>query len=236
MKRTIFLTSTAIAAVFLAACAAPTPAPPTEGGPSFEIVSPTGGATVGSEVTLELSISNLTVVEPGAPLNPSQGHFHIFLDGGSDYEVVYSISHTLSNLAPGDHKVRVELRQNNHSPFDPPVVREVNFTAGEAAGGAPAYAMEILSPIEGSVVSGPDVTVQLKLVGLQLVEPGGYVYKGEGHFHIFLDQGGYDVVASDTHTITGLAPGPHTIRAEFRNNNHSPYNPPLVAVVNFTVR
>lgn len=239
MKRTSFLTSTIASAVLLGACApaaTPTPPPPTGGQSSFEIVAPAEGATVGSEVAVQLSVSNLTVVEAGGPLNPNEGHFHFFLDGGSDYEVVYSTSHTLTNLAPGPHTVRVDLRQNNHALFDPPVVREVSFTVGETPGGAPTYSIEILSPKEAEVVSGPDVTLQLKMNGLQLLEPGGPVYEGEGHFHIFLDAGGYDVVYSDTHAYKGLAPGPHTIRAEFRNNNHSAYNPPLVAVVRFTVQ
>lgn len=99
-----------------------------EGTASFETVSPTAGASVeGPSITLQMEVVNLILQTPGGANNPNQGHFHIFVDGGTGYDVVYEATHALA-LAPGEHTVRVELRNNDHSPFSPPVFREVIFT------------------------------------------------------------------------------------------------------------
>lgn len=95
---------------------------------SFEITSPAAGASVeGPSVTLQVEVANLLLQTPGGGNQPNQGHLHLYLDGGSDYDVVYEATHALA-LAPGEHTLRVELRNNDHSPLSPPVAQEVSFT------------------------------------------------------------------------------------------------------------
>lgn len=117
--------------------APPAGAPPAGGeegtGPaSFEIVSPEPRASVaGPSVTIELASQNLTVQPAGGANDPNRGHFHIFVDQGG-YEVVYEPTYTVT-VGPGEHTVRVELRNNDHSAFNPSVVREVTFTVTGSA-------------------------------------------------------------------------------------------------------
>lgn len=108
--------------------------PGTQGPPSFEIVSPAPEAEVqGPTVTIELQVTNFTIKPADGVPHPNEGHFHIFVDGSLDYDIVYETTHTLT-LSPGEHTVRVEARDNAHFSLDPRLVREVTFTvSGEFA-------------------------------------------------------------------------------------------------------
>ncbi|MBI2845264.1 MAG: hypothetical protein HYX86_01825 [Chloroflexi bacterium] len=117
-----------LAMLLLAAGCGPSGSTTVEGVATFEIVSPAAGASVeGPSITLAMEVQNLTIQPAGGANNPNQGHFHVFVDGGANYDVVYDTTHTLT-LAGGEHTLRVELRNNDHSPFSPAVVREVIFT------------------------------------------------------------------------------------------------------------
>lgn len=124
----ILLAATALLVGGCSPYTAPTGGTTVEGNASFEIVSPPEGESVpGPSITLVFEAQDLTIQSPGGANNPNQGHFHIFVDGGTDYAVVNEATYTLT-LSPGEHTVRVELRNNDHSPFSPEVVREVTFT------------------------------------------------------------------------------------------------------------
>ena len=117
----------------------------------------------------------------------------------------------------------------------------------------------ILDPKPNSV-TGSTVTVVLSLTGARLVSTttgtmpnmpgmkmpatttgsttngGGPISPTEGHIHLYVDSKFISMSYAPTATITGLSPGPHSIRAEFVATNHLPFANRVVATVVFTVR
>jgi hypothetical protein len=123
-----------------AAGAATTPA-----GPSVEIVSPSPGATLSAgNIRMEVRVSGLQVVEPSLTPVPGQGHVHFYIlrpdqqvpttpgqpavTAQGTYHATATTSHTWTNVQPGTYKLAVQLVQNNHTPLQPPVVREITVT------------------------------------------------------------------------------------------------------------
>ncbi|MFH1394004.1 MAG: plastocyanin/azurin family copper-binding protein [Candidatus Micrarchaeota archaeon] len=100
--------------------------------PSFTIVSPAAGAVVKSaeenaEVTVSVSAMNLIIKTPGGAAKKGEGHFHFMLDGGNAI-VVSEKTYTLTGINPGTHTLRIELMNNDHTAYSPPIVKEVTFT------------------------------------------------------------------------------------------------------------
>lgn len=136
----------ALASILLAACisppaapkpAAPTPGAPKAGIPSLSVVSPAEGTTIsGGQVAVSIKVESFTIKGAGGANRPNEGHMHMKLDGGA-VTMVYGDSHTLSGVPPGKHTLEVELVNNDHSPFSPPVKKTVSFSTGPG-GAAPA--------------------------------------------------------------------------------------------------
>ncbi len=114
----------------------------------------------------------------------------------------------------------------------------------KAAGGA---RVGLAQPMNGATVSSP-VTVVMTTVYIQ-VKPAGEVVSGTGHHHLVIDNvppAAGDVVAKDaTHLHFGkgqkeatldLAPGIHTITAQFADGLHRSYGPQLAHTIVIRVR
>ena len=113
---------------------------------------------------------------------------------------------------------------------------------------APAGArVGIAQPMNGATVSSP-VTVVMTTVYIQ-VKPAGEVVSGTGHHHLVIDDvppAAGDVVTKDaTHLHFGkgqkeatldLAPGIHTITAQFADGLHRSYGPQLAHTIVIRVR
>jgi hypothetical protein len=100
-----------------------------------------------------------------------------------------------------------------------------------------AARLAILAP-EPNAVTGPDVTVRLRLDGGRIVpqsQANGLVPDG-GHVHTYVDGRLVSMVDGLEQQIRGLAPGPHTIRTEFVAADHGPFKNPVVAAVVFEVQ
>lgn len=104
--------------------------------PKLLVVLPEPNATIfGREVTVRLVIENLILTDPERKSKAQQGegHIHIWLD---DKEPTtnpalesYNVDDSLfTNVPPREHELRVELVNNDHSSFTPPVVQTVRFT------------------------------------------------------------------------------------------------------------
>ncbi len=135
---------------------APTPTPgrtpaagaattPTPAGPSVEIVSPAPNATLpAGDIRVEVRVSGLQVVNPTLTPVPGQGHVHFYIlrpdqqvpttpgqpavTAQGTYHATATTTHTWTNVQPGTYKLAVQLVQNNHTPLQPPVVREITVT------------------------------------------------------------------------------------------------------------
>jgi hypothetical protein len=58
---------------------------------------------------------------------PGEGHVHFVLDLQPLVVWENGDSYTFSNVPPGEHQLMVELVQNDHSSFSPPVMRQIRF-------------------------------------------------------------------------------------------------------------
>ena len=50
-----------------------------------------------------------------------EGHLHVYVDG-TMLQMVYQPDITLSNVPSGTHEIRVELSDNQHRDWNPPIV------------------------------------------------------------------------------------------------------------------
>jgi hypothetical protein len=192
--------------------------------PSFAIVSPVEGATLGSSVTVALSTANFKVSAPSGTLATGEGHLHYFVDGGT-YNALADTLFTLNDLAVGEHTVRVTMQDNKHADLN--IERTVKFTVS-----ASAQSFKISSPKNGDTLTGP---VTLTMIGKNFaVAAPGAVKANEGHYHYFIDNGTYNALADTTINLSALTAGPHTLKVTMQNGDHSDYG--LVQWVSFIVK
>lgn len=81
----------------------------------------------------------------------------------------------------------------------------------------------ISSPLPGQELDMGDVQVSLETKDLNVVDPSETNVAGEGHFHLFLDNGNYIPCASKTCTVPAVGPGEHVIKVMIQQNDHSDY-------------
>lgn len=100
--------------------------------PNITILSPANNAT-GSSFNMVVSVANFEL-KP-VPTTPGkvagQGHIHYLVDGKNpegEY-ATHQRNYTFSDLAPGNHTLRAELVNHDHTPLDPPVFAEIRVTA-----------------------------------------------------------------------------------------------------------
>lgn len=99
-----------------------------------------------------------------------------------------------------------------------------------------AARIQIVSPTPNQV-TGPDVTVQVKLIGAREVpEVSGPLNPEEGHIHVSLDGVVVAMAYSESQTLTGLTPGQHSVQVDFVAVDHIPFANRVTAAVLFTVQ
>jgi hypothetical protein len=85
--------------------------------------------------------------------------------------------------------------------------------------------------------SGPDVTVQVKLIGAKEVpQVSGPLKPDEGHIHVSLDGAVVAMAYGDTQNLSGLTPGKHSVQVDFVAVDHLPFKNRVTAAVLFTVK
>jgi hypothetical protein len=96
--------------------------------------------------------------------------------------------------------------------------------------------LSITEPRNGAHTSAAQLTVQLDLQGATLTQTTSTsVSPTTGHIHLSLD-GALISMSGDTLQVVDLrdlAPGPHTLTAEFVATDHLPFDPPVQAEVTF---
>ena len=96
--------------------------------PQLTIISPSDGEQIfGSEVAVSFIINNFIF---------SKGHLHIFLDqeeetSANAQEITKAIDFTLEDIPGGQHKLVLELVNNDHTSLKPRVVKEVHFSTSQ---------------------------------------------------------------------------------------------------------
>jgi hypothetical protein len=135
------------------------------------------------------------------------------------------------------------------------VRRRVLFTGAALAALACARAerparVEIVEPVDGAVVTGPDVRVVLAAAGVEIA-PASEERSGTAHHHLFIDQtltppsetipagvsGIVHLGSGQTEfVVQGLAAGTHSVIAVLADRAHLPLDPLTTDTVRFTVR
>lgn len=95
--------------------------------PSLAIGSPSNGTVFapGSNVTVNLTVSNFVVGNPGAGID---GHIHYTLTPGGSMVMKYDTNPIIfSGLAAGEYTLNMELVNNSHTPIVPAVTASVTF-------------------------------------------------------------------------------------------------------------
>jgi hypothetical protein len=105
-----------------------------------------------------------------------------------------------------------------------------------AARPATSARVQILSPTPFQE-TGPDVTVQVKLIGAREVpQVDGALNPEEGHIHVSLDGVLKAMAYGDTQDLKGLQPGHHSIQVDFVAVDHIPVRNRVTAAVEFIVK
>ena len=88
-------------------------------------------------------------------------------------------------------------------------------------------------------VTGPDITVQLTVIGgevVPLTQISGPLRGDQGHIHVSLDGNLVTMTDKSSSALTGLAPGSHTIQAEYVAVDHLSFRSRIIAAVIFQVK
>jgi hypothetical protein len=110
-------------------------------------------------------------------------------------------------------------------------------TAPAAKRPATTARLEITQPTPNQT-TGPTTTLTLNLIGAKVVPPtvtGGPLRGDEGHIHVTLDGKLVSMTYGTTQDLDNLAPGPHSLQAEFVATDHAPFANRVVAAVAFQV-
>ncbi|MBC8076397.1 MAG: hypothetical protein H7Y32_10015 [Chloroflexales bacterium] len=151
-------------------------------GPTLKLTSPTSEvAIVGSTVTVEFATSDWKIVSSQVDLSdygmmpelnrPNEGHVHLSLDLWPLVVWQEAGAYTFTNVPPGEHQLKVELANNDHSSLNPPVVQVVRFRTTAAAGTAAPTTMPRTAAGDVGAVWNP----ALLLVALLLAAAGFFV-------------------------------------------------------------
>jgi len=112
---------------------------------SLTIITPQEGQTIyGDKVPILLAIENFQLVDYQTKKVPApgEGHVHLWLDDASwTKESAVKLAKnefTFSDVPTGEHSLRAELVNNNHSSLVPPQVVTANFKSAPIATPSPA--------------------------------------------------------------------------------------------------
>lgn len=229
-------------------------------GPQLMVHAPANGAVLqGNDVPVSFHVEGLQIVTSSVPLSEAgkhpeanrsgEGHVHFMLDLQPLVAWYTADTYTFTNVPPGEHQLMVELVENDHSSFRPPLLVQLHFrTQGPqpqpAAGTGPA--LKVLSLTNGVSLNGPSVGVAFQVSGLKIVpstvplaEAGKHPEvnrPGEGHLHFMLDLQPLVVwYKNDPYQFTNVPPGEHLLMIELVNNDHSSLSPPVLQLIRFRI-
>jgi hypothetical protein len=111
---------------------------------------------------------------------------------------------------------------------------------GGSSGGRPTTdaTLRFVTPTPNAV-SGTDVVVRVRLDGARVVpatQVGGTPRPDRGHIHVSLDGQLVAMSYGDRQVLPNVAPGRHTLQAEFVATDHLPFANRVVTAVTFSVR
>lgn len=103
--------------------------------PRLTIVSPEQGSQIlGSKVTVTFVVNNFIFVDFAKrnKKTAGEGHMHVWLDEENPtpenaQKIIKATNFNLEDVPVGNHQLMLELVNNDHSSFNPPVIKIVSF-------------------------------------------------------------------------------------------------------------
>jgi hypothetical protein len=113
-------------------------------GPELKLLEPANGAQIpGSTIRIVFQVAGVHIVPSTVPLDeagkhpevnkPGEGHLHFMLDLQPLVVWEQETPYSFTNVASGPHLLTVEVVQNDHSSFKPPVIAQVKLEVGGTA-------------------------------------------------------------------------------------------------------
>lgn len=214
-------------------------------GPGVTLQSNRSTIDCGGMMTLTVEVDDFELVAPtGQGREPGRGHYHLYLDDASGGNYLHAGAEEVldmwmpTNLSAGEHRLRIELMNHDHSPVFPPITDEITFEVTENV--CIATWVDEYEPRRGDTI-----TVFVQVGNFTLREPGQGVPNeaGQGHYHVYLDQsfGPGDLAMSGSESVDVripdmTLPGPHELRVVLVGNDHMPISPPTVSVMDIIVQ
>ena len=171
------------------------PAAPPVPAPTLKIASPSTGTSFDSgSVTVSISTGNINLVTDNRPNADGEGRAVYYLDvpipstpglsalpATGTYKESASNINIWTNLAPGTHILGVQLVQNDHTPFNPPIFSTINVMVKEAVIVPPATTVPApteqlplpTTPSPGTTKAGWLIPILFLIAALAL---GGFLY------------------------------------------------------------
>ncbi len=138
---------------------------PSPGAPAIQIVSPTNGATIGEHVIVQARVNGfaLNPVAIGTAAKAGEGHWHLYVDGKLAGLSASSVADV--TLTPGQHTLKVELHNNDHTPVAGAQSDQITVDVSATAAAASATTL----PKTGMPWEYPAAGVLLIVLGAVLV-------------------------------------------------------------------
>ena len=96
--------------------------------------------------------------------------------------------------------------------------------------------IKVLAPLDGAKVPAGQIVIKVETTGLKFVMPSKTVVPGEGHVHFTLDDQPIKMSTTPDYALSGVAPGPHSLKAELVQNDTTSFDPPVFQTVAFTAK
>ncbi len=202
--------------------------------PSLTVLAPVAGSSVSDQgFRIRYAVAGFTLdpADYGGASIPGTGHLHFYLDGSTN---LYGTSVTnyfdIGSLTPGQHTIKAELHNNDHSLVTPIVSQNLTIVAGP-----PTIAITNL-PAGASVSSlGFRVEVAIANFSMDPADYGGSNIPGLGHWHLNNATSLLAATAATRVIVTGQPLGSLTLTASLHNNNHSSLAPAVSVSVSVNV-
>lgn len=218
--------------------------------PSFDLVSPSEGATIDTNsILVQINPVNFTLdcaTSGHADVN-GQGQVLVFVDGATIAQLtnIYCTTSFIvpgNGLAPGEHTLAIVLASNTHVPMmDTAKTVKINYQPAQplplpVANFTGTPGVSLVSPQDGATVPAQfDVQVKPQNFLAQTALEGKANVAGYGHYHVWVDTAempkslaglvlmpGTNAFSLD---LSAWGEGTHTIRIETAQNDHTMYDP-----------
>jgi hypothetical protein len=203
----------------------------------IKLVKPMNGTiSYGGMLEVEVMIHNFTMNASAIGMDnmAGEGHWHLYINDNliGPYTDMMTV---LKDLPAGDHVIKVELRNNDHSMLYGPMDHFMDMAHFTIVEEHPM--IHIMHPMNGSMIYSDTLDIHVDIMNFTLngSAVGGMNMAGEGHYHIYINDVLIGPYNETMVTLTDLPAGDHVLKVVLVNNDHSHISPMVMDMVHFTL-